>query len=213
MSVSASRFVSNLLTTLTLSIFAYIVYTNVLLPLYRLVSRNAGSLPTNPTHNNDNNGGPPPPRPWFGGFGGGAGGDHNRPRRPGAPPPPPYPGTTPTDDDPFSSFDRTKTAYEAQRHESAWRPGFWTGLAAGGAGLLAADRMRGNNRQQTPLSRTNGIGGGLGGGWGTRGASSPPSFGGVGARSTAREWDRGEGTSGTSGSFRTSTGFGGTRNR
>ncbi|KAA8568469.1 hypothetical protein MFRU_012g00360 [Monilinia fructicola] len=89
-----------------------------------------------------------------GGFGGwGPGG-------PGGPgddtdPPPPYPGTG----------KRYATNYGAA--EQAWRPGFWSGAAAGAAGAyLAGNRA---NRQQDQGSRNWGggnWGGGSGSGWG-----------------------------------------------
>lgn len=76
------------------------------------------------------------PRPrgnggWNGGGWGGGGGN------PPHDPPPPYPGRK----------------YEDESSES-WRPGFWSGTAAGGAAGYAAGRMAGN-RQQDPLLNNN----------------------------------------------------------
>ncbi|KAI9646151.1 hypothetical protein NHQ30_005591 [Ciborinia camelliae] len=111
----------------------------------------------------------------FGGWGGGGGGG-------GGPgyddPPPPYPGT---------GKQYTRNYGTA---EQAWRPGFWTGAAAGAAGAyLAGNRA---NRQQNQGS---GWGGGSGSGWG------------AGSRSGSSS------ASSPSSNTRSSTGFGSTSRR
>lgn len=91
---------------------------------------------------------------------------------------------------------------------TSWRPGFWTGALAGALGGEAAARMRGQRGVQP--------------GYGYTGAYRPaaglrPNYG----LREADDWDRGVGGSGSWGGgggssgagMRSSTGFGGTRNR
>jgi hypothetical protein len=114
--------------------------------------------------------------PWGPGGGGGGGGGG-----PGDPPPP------------YSKFSQTPG------HEESWRPGFWTGLAAGAAATSAAnawasrDRRRWESPQAVPRMA-----------WQERPATT----------ARYRNWDLGEGPSSSDlGPMRTSSGFGGTRNR
>ncbi|GAA5936677.1 hypothetical protein JCM1841_000222 [Sporobolomyces salmonicolor] len=131
---------------------------------------------------------------WPGRGGGGGGGGGGGPRGP----PPPY----------------TPKPAEDERSAAGWRPGFWSGLAAG----AVASELRNRAYRPTYTARppvmppTFGAGGGGGGTFWTRGAGG---WGGGNVNVNGREWeddDRGVGTS-ASGGMRGSTGFGGTRNR
>ncbi|GAA5908775.1 hypothetical protein JCM5296_005765 [Sporobolomyces johnsonii] len=135
---------------------------------------------------------------WPGSGGGGGGGSGPRG------PPPPY---TPKPEEERSSSGAG----------AGWRPGFWSGLAAG----AAASELR-NRAMYRPTYTTYApamgptFGGARGGGagtfWPSRGGGGVGGWGGGG---NLREWDdddRGVGTS-ASGGMRSSTGFGGTRNR
>ncbi|KAL9935612.1 hypothetical protein V8E36_005189 [Tilletia maclaganii] len=137
---------------------------------------------------------------WWPGGGGGGGPSHGT-----QPAPPPY----------------SKHGTDPASSSTGWRPGFWTGLAAG----VAADRLMnqgGSSSRQRQQEQQQQQGGsffgrsaawgrdddddrfGNGGGFGGfRGGSSGSRFGGGGGG--------GEGSG--SGSMRRSTGFGGTRNR
>ncbi|GJN94194.1 hypothetical protein Rhopal_007268-T1 [Rhodotorula paludigena] len=175
----------------------------------------------------DNDGRPPPPpgsSSRWGGGGGGGGGPSGRPPRPPPPggPPPPY---TP------------KPPAPAPESQQSWRPGFWTGAAAGWAAnaLLGSTRPRQDRAYgqgygegpYAPLREGGEGGGGFWGGGGQRGGLFGPrrAWGARGGDGGAnlREWedgDRGVGGSGSwgrggggggsgSGGMR-STGFGGT---
>jgi SOCE-associated regulatory factor of calcium homoeostasis len=109
--------------------------------------------------------------PWGGGGGGGGGG------HPDGPPPPPY-----------SKFS------QSPGYEQTWRPGFWTGLAAGAAATTAANAWTSRTREQP---------------------RAPPQVAWDARRTSAmyRNRDVGEGPSSNLGPMRTSSGFGGTRNR
>lgn len=157
-------------------------------------------------------GGPggPPPRPWFGGLGGwGGGGGGSGPGGPGAGGPGRPSGDAPP---PYSAKGDTATS-------SATGNSMWSELgrdlrrgATMGVGSTIAEiginSLLGRNRQQQPQQQP-------------RYATAPPFMqtpqAGFGARRSpfGRDDDRGEGPSGTSGlgSMRTSSGFGGTRNR
>lgn len=113
--------------------------------------------------------------PRGGGFWPGGGGNNPAP---GAPPP----------------YSKTSTP-----EETAWRPGFWTGLAAGAAALQGANYMR-----QRPVNQ------GFGGRTGMGGYHDDDDRG-VGSSGT--RWGSGGGGSSGGGSMRTTSGFGGTRNR
>jgi hypothetical protein len=120
----------------------------------------------------------------WGGGGGGGGGD--------GPPPPPYedypsPPKKPTTRAPRSSSSRNGGGSRAAADEP-WRPGFWTGTAAGAAGGYAAGRYANRNRAPQTEPETRQTGGGSFGG----GGPSTPSY------STSRH---------------ESTGFGGTSRR
>ncbi|GAA5842132.1 hypothetical protein JCM11251_006534 [Rhodosporidiobolus azoricus] len=149
---------------------------------------------------------------WFGGWGGGgAGGGPGPSTRPPGPPPPYTPKPDP-----------------ARPADQGWRPGFWTGAAAGWAanallGNTGAERRREDiYRQPVGWGQQGGGGfwnrggglGGLGGAFGGYGGdiAAPRQPGGWGLR----DWDndsrdRGVGGSGSAaGGMRRSTGFGGT---
>ena len=188
----------------TVAILFYIVYSAILFPLYNYFRRNAPRQPGNDT------GAPPPPRPWpwsgwyggggGGGQGGGGGGGGGGGRGPGGPsrpdPPPPYTG---------SEKPSTSTA-QGNSGSGAWQPGFWTGLAGGAAGAALANGLRNRNQEQQYRAAPFGQ---RGGGLGFGGRNTAP------APRSSTTWDRGEGSSGTTGmgSMRSSSGFGGTRNR
>ncbi|GAA5958003.1 hypothetical protein JCM3765_006229 [Sporobolomyces pararoseus] len=132
-----------------------------------------------------------PPRSFSNFWPGGGGGGGFPPG--GGGPPPPY---TP------------KPSTGSNEQTGGWRPGFWSGLAAG----AAANHLLRPRTNETPrfVPRT-GWGntmGGVGGGMRER-----PNWGFGGGRGNLRDndddWDRGVGGSGLS----RSTGFGGTRNR
>jgi hypothetical protein len=112
----------------------------------------------------------------FGGWGGGPGGGGGGGGDPWDDPPPPYPGK--------------RTAVGGEQ----WRPGFWTGTAAGAAaGYLAGNR---GTAQQQPAQRN--TGGWFGGGDSGAGPSRP---------------SRSSPSSGSSSSRHESTGFGSTSRR
>ena len=141
-----------------------------------------------------------------GGGGGGPGGGWGPGWGPGGdndssfPPPPPYSkhGYQPAAGASGSS--------NANANADAWRPGFWTGLATGAAGLFIANRNR-NQRQNTrandPYLDGGAMGGGIDAGWtGRRGGGAGPSSSNAFA-----------GPSASSSGLSSSAGYGGTRNR
>ncbi len=143
---------------------------------------------------------PPRPRGWGGG--GGGGGDDNNddppppydPRPPSGPPRPKKPSNSSA----WSSW--TSPQYTARTE--GWRPGFWTGTAAGAAAAYAAGRAGAARTQpEPPLQRRPAARGWFGGGAGADDMPGP---------STRR-------TTPSSPSFSTSrhesTGFGGTSRR
>lgn len=139
------------------------------------------------------------PRPWGGGGGGGGGGGWwpGGGGGGGGMPPPPY-----TKHEPSSS-----STADAQGSTS-WRPGFWTGIATATAASLLANRNRSGNEDRRYRGYDPYAGnGGLGAGW-TGGG------GGYGGNGYGYD-DNGAGSSreASSSSFRSSTGYGGTRNR
>ncbi|CAO1619613.1 unnamed protein product [Parajaminaea phylloscopi] len=155
----------------------------ILYGLWRSVRRNGASFGSSGSGRSGNGGGG-----WGGGGGGwgpghgpggGGGGDSH--------PPPPYskqdsPGSTGA--------------------QSAWRPGFWTGLLAGTTATAALNRRgRGSSSSDRAYAYdpyTNG--GGLGAGW------APPTGGHTRAYG-------GDSFAGSSTETRSATGYGGTRNR
>lgn len=132
------------------------------------------------------------------GWGGGGGGGNDDP-------PPPYddysaPPKKPSTRGPRASPSRTGQGSQAAGEQ--WRPGFWTGTAAGAAGGYAAGRYANRNRAPPPETRQ------TGGSWFGGGPSnSNRSFGGSPSS--------GSGSSGPSysSSRHESTGFGGTSRR
>ncbi|SCV74794.1 BQ2448_7823 [Microbotryum intermedium] len=129
---------------------------------------------------------------WPGGGGGGGGGGGSGPGRGG--PPPPYSAKP----DPSTS-----TSGEG------WRPGFWSGIAAGALGAAAMNLNRGGRsryEEQRDFERYRD------GGW-DRGVGGSGSWGlgGGGGGGSLRYRDSSGGSN--MGSMKTSTGFGGTRNR
>lgn len=141
-----------------------------------------------------------------GGGGGGGGGGGPGPRfwgggRPSDPPPPYTPRQPPPKTAPDSS--------------NPWRPGFWTGLAAGTAAThLFGNRERRNQAYEPGWASSFGAGpstgfgtgGWFGGGGGPTLGRSHPTYRGQGS---SRDMDE----STNLGPIRSSTGFGGTRNR
>jgi len=113
---------------------------------------------------------------WGGGGGGGGGGLDD--------PPPPYYGK-----DPYGN-----------QSTQGWRPGFWSGTAAGAAAAYAAGAARGNRAETREVPRTGG--GWFGGGGGTTRAGSS-NWGDTPSRSN----------SGSSSARYESTGFGSTTRR
>jgi hypothetical protein len=132
------------------------------------------------------------------GWGGGGGGGNDDP-------PPPYddysaPPRKPTTRAPRSSSSRTGQGSQAAGEQ--WRPGFWTGTAAGAAGGYAAGRYANRSRAPPPETRQ------TGGSWFGGGPSNTNiNFG--------RSPSSGSGSSGPSysSSRQESTGFGGTSRR
>ncbi|CZS93901.1 hypothetical protein WAI453_001310 [Rhynchosporium graminicola] len=108
-------------------------------------------------------------RGWGGGWGGGGAGG-------GDPydPPPPYPGKR----------------YGAQ--QEGWRPGFWSGAAAGAAGAYMAGN-RGNRQQEQPRG-SSWFGGNSGGTGGMFNSPSPPTRSSSGSSSSARHSSTGFGS-------------------
>ena len=197
---TASRFVSNFFNLLTSCLLFYMLYAIVLLPLYRYFTRN---MPLNPAGRGTGGNGPRPPRPWFGGFGGGgSGGGGGTPRRP----PPPYTPSNSDEKPDLSSF----TSEDSTTQSESWRPGFWSGLAAGAGGAALANNMRNRYTATAPPETQRPR---MNVGFGAQPRTTL--FGGGGGARRDDSWDRGEGTSGTSGlgSMRSSSGFGGSRNR
>lgn len=120
---------------------------------------------------------------WGGGGGGGGGGwdpdfggfqDDDDP-------PPPYPG---------GRKSRSGSQRQTRAAQEGWRPGFWSGLAAGGAAGYAASRAGGRSSQQDRQDNRGGF-------FGRRGGPSSSSSSGAGASGTSYE----------------STGFGSTSRR
>ncbi|CAD6985236.1 unnamed protein product [Tilletia controversa] len=136
--------------------------------------------------------------PWGGGFGGGGWGTGN------TQPPPPY-----SKDEPGSSSSSTNAG--------GWRPGFWTGIAAGVIGdRLFQPRQRQQYQQQQQgggfFGRQNY--GRQGGGFMERDDDDGHPFGGFRGAGAGRAGPSRTGSSGSGmGSMRRSTGFGGTSNR
>ncbi|BGP43882.1 hypothetical protein JCM10450v2_008081 [Rhodotorula kratochvilovae] len=155
-------------------------------------------------------------------FGGGTGGPGGGPGGGGSsrPPPPPPPGGPPP---PYTP----KPAQPANDGGASWRPGFWTGAAAGWAAnaVLGATRPRERERMQ-PVDYAavygDGTGRGYWGGGGGAGLGGAQAqrrgwggWGGAGAGAGGRRFDdaddRGVGGSGSGGGgMRRSAGFGGT---
>ncbi|EPE35411.1 hypothetical protein GLAREA_11110 [Glarea lozoyensis ATCC 20868] len=79
---------------------------------------------------------------WGGGWGGGPGG--GGPGDDGWDPPPPYPGK--------------RNTYGSSRSNESWRPGFWSGTAAGAAAGYLAGNRGGSQRQQPPANSSSGWG-------------------------------------------------------
>ncbi|KAF2206345.1 hypothetical protein CERZMDRAFT_103467 [Cercospora zeae-maydis SCOH1-5] len=100
---------------------------------------------------NNNGQGARRPGPRWGGGGGGYGGfdDHNDP-------PPPYTPRAP----------RPKSTYTSSFGSNSWRPGFWSGTAAGAAGAYAANQWANRNNRtrydQPQAGPSNWFGGGGG---------------------------------------------------
>jgi hypothetical protein len=137
----------------------------------------------------------------WGGGGGGGGGDE---------PPPPYedyssPPKKPTTRAPRSSSSRSNGGSRAATEEP-WRPGFWTGTAAGAAGGYAAGRYANRNRAPPlePETRQ------TGGSWFGGGRPSTIVNVGSGPSSSSRSSSS---TPSYSTSRHESTGFGGTSRR
>lgn len=127
---------------------------------------NNGAITRRPRGGGGGGGGP--------GFGGGGGG---------------YPRFDDSNDDPPPPYSSKPRGSSQQ--QQGWRPGFWSGTAAGAAaGYFAGNR---DNRTQQPLQRN------YGSGWG--GSSGSPGWG-AGSSSSSSSSDRHE-----------STGFGGTSRR
>jgi len=157
---------------------------------------------------------PPPRDGGFGGPGGGGGGD----------PPPPYdPRPPPRFKDPTwpssssSSFSTTRLRRTTQ--EEGWRPGFWTGTAAGAAAGYFAGR--GARTQPEPPRRAPWGNGWYGGtrdnGWFEEANNQGGWFGGGGGRGGPRPGPSSSRTPSSSSSFSStrhqSSGFGGTSRR
>ncbi|KIW15248.1 hypothetical protein PV08_05293 [Exophiala spinifera] len=158
----------------------------------------------------------PPRRGGDGGFGGGGGGgdDHD--------PPPPYEPRPPRPKKPTwtssSSAGPSSTGRAQPRQAEGWRPGFWTGTAAGAAAAFLASR--GTQTDPEPRRRDTGwfgrrrddlwLGGrndnNNQGGWFGRGN-------GTGAVPRQSSWGSGTESASPSSTRHTSTGFGGTRRR
>ncbi|KIW44571.1 uncharacterized protein PV06_03031 [Exophiala oligosperma] len=151
----------------------------------------------------------------YGGFGGGGGGDDD--------PPPPYDPRPPRPKKPAftssSSAGSSSTRPAQPRQEEGWRPGFWTGTAAGATAAYLASR--GTQTAPQPPRRDNGwfgrrrdddwFGGGNNnnngqGGWfgGGNRAAAPP---------RQSSWGSGTESASPSTTRHTSTGFGGTSRR
>jgi hypothetical protein len=203
----ASKFVGNFFNFLTLALLFYMLYAILLRPLLAYFTRN---MPLNTGAGGTGGpGGPgnPPRRPWFGGggWGGGGGGSGGRPGgsgRPGDAPPP------------YSSSSKPDTFTEAPTSSST-SSSLWSDVRRGvaiGAGSAVGQAtinafIGGGNRARTaepPIHQQQRYGSPF---------VAQPAF--AARRSPFRDDDRGEGPSGTSGlgSMRTSSGFGGTRNR
>ena len=133
-------------------------------------------------------------------WGGGGGGGPDDP-------PPPYddysaPPKKPSTRSPRSTSSRSGNGSQAAGEQ--WRPGFWTGTAAGAAGAYAAGRYANRNRAPPPENRP------TGGGWfGGRSSNTNTNFGGGRSNSSGS----GSGGPSYSSSRYESTGFGGTSRR
>lgn len=134
----------------------------------------------------------------YGGGGGGGGGD-NDPPPPYDPRPPPRPKKATWGSSSRPNFAGTTGGYQ----EQGWRPGFWTGTAAGAAAGYFAGR--GARTQPEPPQRRPATGGWFGGGGGGGTAAGPSS-----SRNTSSS---GSSSSGFSSTRYESTGFGGTSRR
>lgn len=181
---TASKFVNNLFNAVTSCLILYLIWVTVFAPLMRYFRRNTPRIASD-----RNTAGGAAPRPPWGGWPGGSGGSDHRPGFGGG-----GPGSGWRN--PFSPGSSTfgSDASKEQATAGAWRPGFWSGLAAGAAGENLRSRMRNSGAAPAP-SRA------------SRAWTTEPS-----TRYDSPMQDRGEGTS-TMGSIRTSTGYGGTRNR
>lgn len=201
----ANKFLGNFFNFLSLAILFYILYVILVRPLLSYFTRNMplASGATRP--------GGAPPRPWFGGLGGwgpgGGGGGGGGTGRPG--------GGRPSDaPPPYSRKDDTSTSTSHDTGTSMWSDigrDLRRGATMGVGSTLAEvgiNSLLGRNRRQEPYQQQ-------------RFATAPPFMQPAGfARgrspfASRDDFDRGEGSSGTSGlgSMRTSSGFGGTRNR
>lgn len=206
--LSASKFFSNFFNFLTLALLFYILYVILIRPVLSYFTRNM-PLATGATRP-----GGPPPRPWFGGLGGwgpGGGGGGGGPGRPGG-----GSGRPSDAPPPYSSKDDFATSTSADTGTSMWSElgrDLRRGATIGVGSTLAEvgiNSLLGRNRRPEPYQQQQ------------RFATAPPFMqpqtGFARGRSpfAARDdYDRGEGSSGTTGlgSMRTSSGFGGTRNR
>jgi hypothetical protein len=130
------------------------------------------------------------------GWGGGGGGGNDDP-------PPPYDDFSAPPRKPSTRGPRSNSSRTGQAAGDQWRPGFWTGTAAGAAGGYAAGRYANRNRAPPPETRP------TGGGW----------FGGGTTQNINNNYgvprSSGSGSSGPSysSSRQESTGFGGTSRR
>ncbi|KAL2418152.1 hypothetical protein ABEF95_011394 [Exophiala dermatitidis] len=147
------------------------------------------------------------PRPrggggFFGGGGGGGGGGGNDDDDP----PPPYDPHPPRPKKATWASSSRPAGRTAPAPEQGWRPGFWTGTAAGAAAGYLAGRQAQARTAPAPPPATGGWfgrGGTGGGGWGTTaGPSAPRSSGSSSSSSPSYSSSRYE-----------STGFGGTSRR
>ncbi|KEF58083.1 uncharacterized protein A1O9_06006 [Exophiala aquamarina CBS 119918] len=134
----------------------------------------------------------PTTRPRGGGGGFGGGGDDDPPNDP----PPPYSARPKKAT--WSSGSRSGTFSTTRTQQEGWRPGFWTGTAAGAAAGYLAGRGNQTRTEQQPPRRGTGSNW-FGGGGGYAGPSTPRSSG--------------SGSSSSSGARHESTGFGGTSRR
>lgn len=142
----------------------------------------------------------PTPRPRGGGGGGGGGPWGGGDDYPPTDPPPPY--SSRPKKATWSSAPRSGASSFTQTQQEGWRPGFWSGTAAGAAAGYLAGRGNQTRTQTQPTRPDTGGGGswfgGGGGGSSYAGPSTPRSAGSGSSSSSARH---------------ESTGFGGTSRR